>query len=128
MASDIDATIAFWREAFDAELVADLEFAGARNVFIRIGTGRIHLNDQPPRAIGPSTVHHLGVQTDEIDVVVQRLVQMGTSVTEIRHEPGATHVIAEGPDRMLIEIFQPDPNAIPLELRLYFDNHLTGTN
>ena len=82
MASDIDATVAFWREAFDAELVADLEFAGARNVFMRIGRGRIHLYDQPPRGTGPSTVHHLGVETDAIDESVDRLTRLGASVTE----------------------------------------------
>jgi len=37
MASDIDATIAFWRDYFSAEVVFDDEFAGARNVFMRVG-------------------------------------------------------------------------------------------
>jgi hypothetical protein len=37
MATDIDATISFWRDAFNAEVMYDTEFAGARNVFLRIG-------------------------------------------------------------------------------------------
>jgi catechol 2,3-dioxygenase-like lactoylglutathione lyase family enzyme len=122
MATDIDATISFWRDGFGAEVVADLDFAGARNVFLRIGTGRIHLYDQPPRTTGPTTVHHLGIQTDAIEPVVQHLREMGVSVTDIRHEPSAAYAMAEGPDRLLIEIFQPDPAAIPPQLQSYFDS------
>jgi len=40
----------------------------------------------------------------------------------------AAYAIAEGPDGLLIEIFQPDPNAIAAKLRSYFDNHPTGTD
>lgn len=68
MATDIDAMIAFWRDGFGAEIAADLQFAGARNVFLRLGDGRIHLYDQPPRRAGAGTVHHLGVQTDELQI------------------------------------------------------------
>lgn len=120
MASDIDATIAFWREGFGAEIVYDMEFAGARNVFMAVGTGRIHLYDQPPKTTERSTVHHLGLQTDEIETVVERLRGMGVSVTDIRREPTAVYAMAEGPDRLLLEIFQPDPTDMPAELASYF--------
>ncbi|MEW1848324.1 VOC family protein [Nonomuraea angiospora] len=120
MASDIDATIAFWRDGFGARVVHDDVFAGARNVFLTVGAGRIHLYDQPPRSTGRSAVHHLGIQTDELETVVERLRAMGVSVTEIRREPTARYAMAEGPDRLLLEIFQPDPEALPPELRTYF--------
>lgn len=120
MATDIDATIAFWRDGFDAEVVYDGVFAGARNVFLQVGTGHIHLYDQPPKTSGQATVHHLGIQTDELDKVVHRLRSRGVSVTDIRHEPTAAYAMAEGPDRLLIEIFQPDPSSVPPELRGYF--------
>jgi catechol 2,3-dioxygenase-like lactoylglutathione lyase family enzyme len=120
MASDIDATIAFWRDGFGAEVAHDVEFAGARNIFMRVGSGRLHLYDQPPKATGQATVHHLGVQTDEIETVVERLRALGTSVTDIRREPAAAYAMAEGPDRLLVEIFQPDPSALAPELREYF--------
>jgi catechol 2,3-dioxygenase-like lactoylglutathione lyase family enzyme len=42
-ATDVEATIGFWTEGFGAEVVFDEEFAGARNVFLTIGSGRIHL-------------------------------------------------------------------------------------
>lgn len=120
MASDIDATIAFWCDGFGAQIVADVEFAGARNVFLTVGTGRIHLYDQPPRSTERSTVHHLGIQTDELETVVERLRAMGVSVTDIRSEPTARYAMAEGPDRLLLEIFQPDPTDLPPELARYF--------
>jgi catechol 2,3-dioxygenase-like lactoylglutathione lyase family enzyme len=120
MATDIDATIAFWRNGFDAEVVYDDVFAGARNVFLQVGTGRIHLYDQRPKISGQATVHHLGIQTDELDNVVHRLRTQGVSVTEIRHQPTATYAMAEGPDHLLIEIFQPDPTSVPSELHGYF--------
>lgn len=120
MASDIDATIEFWRDGFGGEVVYDATFAGARNVFLRVGGGRIHLYDQPPKHSGQGTVHHLGILTDELDAVVARLRGKGVSVTDIRREPTAAYAMAEGPDRLLIEIFQPDPAAVPAGLRGYF--------
>lgn len=120
MATDLDATIAFWHDVFDAEIVYDDVFAGARNVFLRIGTGHIHLYDQPPKTNGQGTVHHLGIQTDKLDTVVQRLRTRGVSITDIRHQPTAAYAMAEGPDHLLIEIFQPHPHAIPPELHSYF--------
>ena len=102
MASDLDATIAFWRDGFGGEVVHDVEFAGARNVFLRVGGGRIHLYDQPPKVTGQATVHHLGVLTDEIERVVERLRRHGVSVTDIRREPTASYAMAEGPDRLLM--------------------------
>jgi hypothetical protein len=61
-----------------------------------------------------------GVQTDELESVVDRLHALGYSVTDIRHEPTAAYAMAEGPDNLLIEIFQPDPTTLPVELRAYF--------
>jgi catechol 2,3-dioxygenase-like lactoylglutathione lyase family enzyme len=121
MASDIDATIAFWRDGFGAQVAADVDFAGARNVFLRLGSGRIHLYDQPPKSAGQATVHHLGVQTDKLEAVVERLRGLGVSVTDIRREPAAAYAMAQGPDRLLVEIFQPDMAAMPPGLREYFD-------
>ncbi|MGH3560547.1 MAG: VOC family protein [Mycobacterium sp.] len=118
--ANVDATIAFWCNGFGAEVVYDAVFAGARNVFLRVGTGRIHLYDQPPKHVGRGTVHHVGVQTDELEAVVERMRGMEVSVTDIRREPTACYVMAEGPDRLLIEIFQPDPSAIPQHLWEYF--------
>jgi len=109
MASDIEATIAFWCEHFRAEVMLDAEFAGARNVFLRIGEGRLHLYAQPPKHEGPATVHHLGVETDELEALVARLKAAGVSVTDVRRHREASYSMAKGPDGLLLELFQPDP-------------------
>jgi len=113
MASDIDATIAFWRDHFGAEVVFDDSFAGARNVFLKIGTGRLHLYAQPPRHSGPAAVHHLGIETDRLPELVQRLRAAGVSVTDIRDLPEASYAMAQGPDGLLLELFCPVPAAVP---------------
>jgi catechol 2,3-dioxygenase-like lactoylglutathione lyase family enzyme len=128
LASDVEATIAFWTRGFGATVVYDERFAGARNVFLTVGSGRLHLYDQPPKVVGQGTVHHLGVQVDDLEEVVERLRGLDVSVTEIRHEATADYAMAEGPDGLLIEIFRPDPASVPTELRDYFDLPETATS
>jgi len=38
-ASDLDASIDFYRELFGAEVILDAELAGSRNVMLRLGVG-----------------------------------------------------------------------------------------
>jgi catechol 2,3-dioxygenase-like lactoylglutathione lyase family enzyme len=121
LATDIEATIEFWTRAFDATVVYDENFADARNVFLTVGGGRLHLYDQPPKVVGQGTVHHLGVQADDLEEVVDRLRAMDVSVTDIRHEPTADYAMAMGPDELLIEIFRPNPAGVPNHLRGYFN-------
>ena len=113
MASDVDATIAFWRDHFGAEVVFDGDFAGARNVFLRLGQGRLHLYAQPPKRSGPATVHHLGIETDDLHALVGRLKAAGVSVTDVRELPAASYAMAQGPDGLLLELFQPNPVRVP---------------
>ena len=37
MSADVESAVRFSTEHFGGEVVADLEFAGARNVFVRVG-------------------------------------------------------------------------------------------
>ena len=62
-AADIDATVAWWREKLGGVVAFDGEFASARNVFMEVGRGRLHLYDQPPRGAPGGAVHHVGIQT-----------------------------------------------------------------
>jgi catechol 2,3-dioxygenase-like lactoylglutathione lyase family enzyme len=117
MASDVDATIAFWRDHLGAEVVFDDDFAGARNVFLKVGQGRLHLYAQPPRTAGAATVHHLGIETDELRDLVRRLKDAGVSVTDVRELPEASYAMAQGPDGLLLELFQPNPALVGAALR-----------
>lgn len=116
-ASDVDRTIAFWREHFGAVVMLDADFAGARNVFLRVGEGRLHLYSQPPRHAGAGTVHHLGIETDELDALVARLRAAGLSVTDVRRHESGDYAMAEAPDGLLLELFQPHAAALTATLR-----------
>lgn len=115
-ASDVDRSIAFWRDHFGAVVLVDAAFAGARNVFMRIGEGRLHLYDQPPKHTGAGTVHHLGIETDELDALVGRLKAAGVSVTDVRHHAEGDYAMAEAPDGLLLELFQPHAERLPAAL------------
>jgi len=76
-ASDLDASIRFYREMFGAELVFDNVVAGARNVLLRLGTGHINFYDQPPRDSGRGGIHHLGIRTDDLAALVAHMEAKG---------------------------------------------------
>ena len=57
-ANDIDKTLTWWRDILSAQIIFDGSLSGTRNVFVAVGTGRIHFYSQPPRGSGPSAVHH----------------------------------------------------------------------
>jgi len=111
-ATDVERTIAFWREHFGAVVMLDADFAGARNVFLRVGEGRLHLYSQPPKHPGAGTVHHLGIETDELDALVTRLRAAGVSVTDVRRHASGDYAMAEAPDGLLLELFQPHAAAL----------------
>lgn len=106
-ASDLDASIEFYRRWFGAEVLADEEFAGARNVMVRIGDGRLNFYDQAPRDHGRNAVHHLGVQTDDLAAQVELMKAGGVEFRKpINGSPGVGYVMVEGPDGVLIELFE----------------------
>ena len=121
-ASDIEKTIGFYKELFGGRVILDEELAGARNVFMRIGSGRIHLYDQPPKTAGRGSIHHFGIQTDDIEEVVNKL-RSGSVVIE----KGITdlgfwkYIMVPAPDGILIELFQVDKNRLPPQYLSYFE-------
>ena len=120
-ASDVDASVRFYTEVFGGEVILDAVLVGARNVFIRIGDGRLHLYDQPPRHAGAGSIHHFGIRTDDIAGMVERLrrngVQLRKPVTELG---GWRYVMVPGPDEVLIELFEVTPEKLPAQLAGYF--------
>lgn len=117
MAADLERAVGFYREHFDGEVVADLEFAGARNVFMRIGRGAVHFYDQPPNRRGP--VNHLGMCVDDLDECVAGLAAAGHHPRPIVDTGSGRYAMVEGPDGVLLEVFEPPP-GLPPALREYF--------
>ena len=115
-ASDIEATLSFWRDMFDARIVFDTTVAGARNVMIAVGTGVINIYDQPPREGKGGAYHHLGIQTDDLDALVEHMKSKGFKFQkEVKDYGFMKYIMAMAPDDILLEIFQAVPEKIPAE-------------
>lgn len=120
-ASDVEATVAWWREKLGAEVVFDGDFGGARNVFLRVGTGRLHVYDQPPRGAPGGAWHHVGIRTDDLPALYRHLVAEGVPFRSGVREFGSwRYVMCAAPDGVLLELFEIDTAKMPPALARYF--------
>ena len=121
-ASDIEKSIKFYQNFFGGRVILDEELAGARNVFIGIGNGRLHLYDQPPKNPGKGSIHHFGIQTDNIEEVVSKLTSRGVILKKGITDLGFwKYVMVPAPDEILIELFQVDKAMLPPKFVDYFE-------
>ncbi|MGH7820160.1 MAG: VOC family protein [Candidatus Binatia bacterium] len=108
-ASDLERSISFYREMFDAEVVFDTDVAGARNVLLKLGDAHINFYDQPPKDSGRGAVHHLGIRTDNLCALVARMKSKGFEFRKDITDLGPLkYVMASAPDGVLLELFQTD--------------------
>ena len=116
-ATDIDATVAWWCRHIGAKVFFDEELAGSRNVFLAVGTGRLHIYDQPPRDQGRGAIHHLGIKVDKLHEVWRRLQEQGVSSPNgLREHDGWRYVMISAPDGLLLELFEFDDPAAPCNI------------
>lgn len=121
-ASDIKRSISFYQDAFGGRIVLDVEVAGARNVFMRIGSGRMHFYDQPPKYSGRGSIHHFGIQTHDLEGGVKRLTDMGVHFTKGITDGGFwKYIMVPAPDDILVEYFEVDKSKIPAEYADFFE-------
>ena len=105
--SNVSVTVEFFRVMFGATVVWDEEAAGVRNVRLALGSAFIQIYDQPPKAPRGGAVHHLGIETDDLDALVSRMKERGFRFRNpIRDEPKFRYVMVNGPDDLLMEVFQ----------------------
>ena len=120
-ASDIEATVAWWRDNLGGEVIFDGDFGGARNVFMQVGSGRINIYDQPPRGAPGGAWHHVGIQTDDLPALHRRLRARGVSFRSGIREFGSwRYVMCAAPDGVLLELFQIDTEKMPPALARFF--------
>lgn len=106
-ATNLDETLDFYRRWFDAQVIADHEFAGARNVMVQVGTGRLNFYDQAPRDSGRNAIHHLGFQIDDLADLAQRMADAGYELrSPIRELAELDYLMVEAPDGVLLELFE----------------------
>jgi catechol 2,3-dioxygenase-like lactoylglutathione lyase family enzyme len=121
-ASDLNKSIKFYEDYFDGKVVLDMELAGARNVFMKVGKGRIHFYDQPPKFSGRGSIHHFGIQTDNIAGIVKKMKSNGVSFTKGITDAGFwKYIMIPAPDDILIELFEVDKKQLPSEMLNYFE-------
>ena len=113
-ASDIEKSLEFYREIFGAEIIFDLEVAGARNVMIAIGSSKINFYDQPPKDLKRGVVHHLGIETDDLVALVTHMKSKGFEFRKPIKSLGILkYIMAEGPDHILFELFEVLKDKLP---------------
>ena len=121
-ASDLDKSIKFYEQFFGGETVLDTELAGARNVFMKIGKGRLHFYDQSPKYSGRGSIHHFGIQTDDIEGIVSNMEAHGIVFRKGITDLGFwKYIMVPAPDDILIELFEVDKKQIPPEFQSYFE-------
>jgi catechol 2,3-dioxygenase-like lactoylglutathione lyase family enzyme len=120
-ASDIEKSLTFYKTFFGGVVILDMEVAGARNIFMKIGNGRIHFYAQPPKMAGPGSVHHFGIQTDDVERDYQHMKSQGVPFNKAVVELGyMKYIMAPAPDDVLIELFEVNKALIPAEYHDYF--------
>lgn len=78
--------------------------------------------DQAPSFSGRGSIHHFGIQTDDIEGVVEKLKAMGVPFKKGVTDIGVwKYVMVPAPDHVLIELFQVNRDALPEDYRSYFD-------
>lgn len=121
-ASDLNKSIEFYQKGFDGKIILDMNVAGARNVFMRIGNGRLHFYDQPPKYSGRGNIHHFGIQTDNLEEGYKRLASMGVTFNKKITDLGFwRYIMVPAPDDILIEYFEVDKSKLPEEYQNYFE-------
>lgn len=119
-ASNIDTTIAFYQRWFDAKIAWDGDYGGARNVFMKIGIGAIHLYEQQPKDFGRNAVHHLGMQVVGLRDVYDRMKAAGVDLPNpIREHSGGGYFMVKAPDDVMLEVFEAGRDRDPRVLEYY---------
>ncbi len=115
-ASNLDESINFYKEMFGAKILFDLEMAGARNVMIRIGSSRINFFDQPPKDQGRGAIHHLGIETDDLEALVEHMKSKGFQfIKKIKSFGPMKYIMAAAPDNVLLELFEVVKDKLSLD-------------
>ncbi|MCP3935286.1 MAG: VOC family protein [Actinomycetia bacterium] len=122
MANDIEVSLAFYRRWFDAEVVADFDYAGARNVFVAVGSGRLHFYDQPPKGTERNAVNHIGLVIEGLDALEEAMVEEGVHLPKgVQRFPDGSYLMVEAPDRVLLELFEPNRATSSPKMSAWFE-------
>jgi len=128
MAADLDASLTFYQRWFGAEIVADFTYAGARNVAVQIGQGRLNFYDQAPKGTDRNAFNHIGLVVYGLEGLADAMTEAGVHLPKpVQRFDDGSYLMVEAPDRVLLELFEPNPNIQSPKLRQWFDLDHTGS-
>lgn len=115
-----EGTTAFYRRWLGASVVADTTLGGVRKVLLQVGSGRLSFYDQPPNRRGP--INHLGIRVEDLPTVVAAMRAGGIALPGgVKNAESFHYAMVEGPDGVLLELFEFDRERTPAELRAYYE-------
>lgn len=115
-ASNLDESIKFYRDMFGAKILFDMKLVGARNVMIEIGASKINFYDQPPKDQRRGAIHHLGIETDDLEALVAYMKSKGFQfIKKIKSLGILKYVMAAAPDNVLLELFEVLRDKLPID-------------
>ncbi len=120
---EIDQTVSWWVTHMGAVVAFDGIMADSRNVFLRIGDGRLHLYDQRSRQYKKNAVHHVGIRVENLTQLVSRMTAAGVEFPNpIREFGGWSYCMCMAPDNLLLELFQVEEQELAGPLKDYFSD------
>ncbi len=121
-ASDASATVEWWRRNLQAVVSFDGEFGGARNIFMKVGKGRINIYDQQPRGKSNGAYHHVGIRVEGLAGLRDQMTANGVEFRSDIHEFGNwRYLMCSAPDNVLLELFEVDIDDVSPELADFFN-------
>ena len=74
---------------------------------IAIGTSKTNFYDQPLKDSGRGVFHHLGIETDDLEALIRYMKARDFEFKKKIKSLGVLkYIMAEGPDHMLLELFE----------------------
>ena len=120
---DIEKTIQWWINSLRAKVEFDGLMGNSRNVFLRIGEGRLHLYDQRPNHYESNAIHHIGIRVRNLEKLYTDLKSIGVNLPNpIRQFENWSYVMCMAPDKVLLELFQVDEQTMEGPLNRYFED------
>lgn len=121
-ASDVSTTVEWWQSNLGAVVSYDGEFGGSRNIFMKVGRGRINVYDQQPRGVSSGAYHHVGIRVEGLAELRDRMAVNGVEFrSDIREFGNWRYLMCAAPDGVLLELFEVDIDEMPSELAEFFN-------
>ena len=121
-ASEVSTTVEWWQSNLGAVVSYDGEFGGSRNIFMKVGRGRINVYVQQPRGVSDGAYHHVGIRVEGLAELRDRMAANGVEFrSDIREFGNWRYLMCSAPDGVLLELFEVDIDEMPSELAEFFN-------